>query len=99
MKYIITETSRHKLINFYLDSLKMKVESDNIEIFVHDPTDEYNGMFNFDYSEHELSIDPFIISMVSGMFNMDRGQAMEGIAMWFENKFEVTVYDVREWDW
>jgi len=99
MKYIITESSRHKLINHYLDTLKMKVESDNHEIFVHDTYDEYTGMFNFEYSEHQLSIDPFIISMVSGMFNMDRGQAMEGIAMWFENKFEVTVYSAREWDW
>jgi len=99
MKYIITESSRHKLVNLYLDSLKMKVESDNLEIFVHDATNDEYGMFNFDYSEEELAIDPFIISMVSGMFNMDRGQAMEGIAMWFENKFEVTVYDVREWDW
>ena len=43
----------------------------------------YFLMFDFDYFEHELSIDPFIISTVSGMFNMDRGQAMEGIAMWF----------------
>jgi len=99
MKYIITESSRHKLVNLYLDSLKMEVDSDNIEIFVYDPTDNDYGMFNFDYSEQELSIDPFIISVVSGMFNMDRGQSMEGISMWFENKFEVTVYDVREWDW
>jgi hypothetical protein len=100
MKYIITESSRHKLINFYLDSLNMKVESDNLEIFVHDATnDEYNGMFNYDYSEDELAIDPFLISIVSGMFNMDRGQAMEGIAIWFEDKFDVTILSAREWDW
>jgi len=99
MKYIITESSRHKLINLYLDSLKIKVESDSTEIFVHDSNDEYVGMFNYVYSEDELAIDPFLISTVSGMFNMDRGQAMEGIAMWFENKFDVTILSVREWDW
>ena len=99
MKYIITESSRHKLINFYLDSLKMKSELDSHEIFIYDSDDEYNGIFNYVYSEDELSIDPFLISTVSGMFNMDRGQAMEGIAMWFENKFDVTVLSAREWDW
>jgi hypothetical protein len=99
MKYIVTESSRHKLVNFYLDSLRIKVESDNTEIFVHSEDEEYMGLFNYYYDENELSIDPFIISVVSGMFNMDRGQAMEGIAMWFENKFEVTVLSAREWDW
>jgi len=100
MKYIITESSRHKLINYYLDTLKIKdVEKDFLEMVVIGDDGDNNGIFHFEYSEQELSIDPFIISMVSGMFNMDRGQAMEGIAMWFENKFEVTVYDVREWDW
>lgn len=99
MKYIITESSRHKLINFYLDSLQIKVESDSTEIFVYDSDDDYNGMFNYVYSEDELSIDPFLISTVSGMFNMGRGQAMEGIAIWFENKFNVTVLSAREWDW
>lgn len=99
MKYIINESSLHKLINLYLDSLKIKVESDSTEIFVHDSNDEYVGMFNYVYSEDELAIDPFLISTVSGMFNMDRGQAMKGIAMWFEHKFDVMVYDAREWDW
>jgi hypothetical protein len=75
------------------------VKKDNIEIYVFDESDDYSGYFNYEYSEHELSITPFIITMISGMFNMDRGQAMEGIAMWFEHKFDVTVYEAREWDW
>jgi hypothetical protein len=99
MKYLITESSRHKLINLYLDSLKIKVESDSHEIFVHDGDDELSGLFNYVYSENELSIAPFIISSISGMFNMDRGQSMESIAMWFEDKFDIAVMSAREWDW
>jgi hypothetical protein len=83
----------------YLDSLRIKVESDNIEIFVHSEDEEYTGLFNYTYDEEELAIDPFLISTICGMFNMDRGQAMEGIAIWFENKFNVAVLSAREWDW
>jgi hypothetical protein len=75
------------------------VEKDNIEIYVFDESDEYGGLFDYVFSENELSITPYIITMVSGMFNMDRGQAMEGIAMWFEHKFDVAVLSAREWDW
>lgn len=99
MKYIVKQSSLNRLIDLYLDSLKIKVDSDSTEIFVHDSNDEYVGMFNYVYSEDELAIDPFLISTVSGMFNMDRGQAMEAIAIWFENKFDVTVLSAREWDW
>lgn len=99
MKYIITESSRHKLINFYLDSLKIKSFVHHDEIFVNDENDEFSGLFYYEYSDNELSIDPFLITTISGIFNMDRGQAMEGIAIWFENKFDVTVLSAREWDW
>ena len=99
MKYLISESLYNRLIDMYLDSLKMKVESDNIEIFVHNSDDEYGGLLNFYYDENELAIDPFLITTISGMFNMDRGQSMEGIAIWFENKFNVAVLSAREWDW
>jgi len=99
MKYIITESSLHKLTKLYLDSLNIEVVSDSHEIFVYDEGDELSGLFNYVYSENELSIDPFIISSISGMFNMDRGQSMESIAMWFEDKFDIAVMSAREWDW
>ena len=97
MKYIISESSLNKLINLYLNTLKFKVESDSREIFVYH--DEYTGLFNYDYDESELAISPYEITVVSGMFNMDRGQAMEGIAEWFIDKFDVKIFSVREWDW
>lgn len=99
MKYIITESSLHKFTNLYLDSLDIKLAQDNREILVYSDGSDTNGIFNYDYSENELSIDPFLISTISGMFNMDRGQAMESIAIWFEDKFDVVIQSSREWDW
>ena len=99
MKFLIKESSLNKLIDFYLDSLRIKTYIHHDEIFVNDKSDEYRGLFYYEYSENELSIEPFLISTVSSLFNMDRGQAMEGIAIWFENKFDVVVLSAREWDW
>jgi hypothetical protein len=99
MKYIITESSLHKLINKYLNSLKLESELFLDEIFVSYVGDDYVGALNYFYDENELAIDPFLISMVSGLYSIDREQAMEGIAMWFENKFNVDVLSAREWDW
>jgi hypothetical protein len=99
MKYIITESSLNRFINRYLNELELTSESDLSEIFVSRIGDEYSGTFNYFYSEKELLIDPDIISMVSGMFSMDRGQAMKRIAVWFEDKFNVTVESTVAWDW
>jgi hypothetical protein len=99
MKYIITESSLNRFINRYLDDLELTSESDNLEIFVSRIGNEYSGAFNYFYDEEILFIDPDIVSMVSGLFSMDIGQAMEGIAVWFEDKFNVTVLSTREWDW
>jgi len=99
MKYIVKQSSLNRLIDLYLDSLKLKSFIHHDEIFVNDEDDEFSGLFYYEYSDEELSITPFLISTVSGMFNMDRGQAMEAIAIWFENKFDVTVLSAREWDW
>lgn len=99
MKYIITESSLNRFVNRYLNDLELTSESDNLEIFVSRIGDEYSGTFNYIYDEKELSIDPGIISSVSGLFSMDRGQAMESIAVWFEDKFNVTVESTVAWDW
>lgn len=99
MKYIITESSLNRFVNRYLNDLELTSESDNLEIFVSRIGDEYSGAFNYIYDEKELSIDPSIISSVSGLFSMDRGQSMESIAVWFEDKFNVTVESTVAWDW
>lgn len=99
MKFLIKESSLNKLIDFYLDSLKLKTFRHGRDIFVGDANDDTIGIFDYVYSEDELLIEPFLITTISGMFNMDRGQAMEGIAIWFEDKFDVTVMSAREWDW
>lgn len=99
MKYIITESSLNRFVNRYLNDLELTSESDNLEIFVSRIGNEYSGAFNYTYDEKELSIDPDIISMVSGLFSMDKGQAMEAIAVWFEDKFNVTVESTVAWDW
>lgn len=48
------------------------------------------------YIINESSLHKFIYEYLN---SLDRGQAMKGIAMWFEHKFDVTVYEAREWDW
>ena len=99
MKYIITESSLNRFINRYLNDLNLTSESDNLEIFVSRIGDEYSGAFNYIYDEKELYIDPDIISAVSGLFSMNIEQAMEAIAVWFEDKFNVTVESTVAWDW
>ena len=97
MKYIITESQLSKFVRRYLDSLDLRVVTNNDEEIWIENGHSAVFWYYIDGHQRQLNIDPDIWSTVRNMFDLEDYAARMEIVYWFEDKFNRRIDDVKIW--